>query len=118
MDCQRKLNFSAKIPGVIGVGVGEVGNVATDEGSSVGLVGIVLGVDEGSVGLVGSVLTVEGSSVGLVEDAAVEGPADVGMEVGVPMQELGDSMMEEEKFSFYVFLLLKLMAPHCTPNIV
>lgn len=52
-----------------------------------------------------------------MEDAAVEGPADVGIEVGVPMEEEGDSMIEEENFSFYVFILRKIMAPHSTPKI-
>ena len=48
-------------------------------------------------------LAVERSSVGPVEDAAVEGPADVGIEVGVPMEEPGDSMIEEENVSCCVY---------------
>ena len=97
-----KLQISARIPGVGGVADGKVVKVPPVEASSVGLVGIVL--------------PVEGTSVGPVEDASVEDPVEVGIEVGLPMEELGDSMIEEKNFSFHVFILWKIMARHSTPK--
>lgn len=56
----------------------------------VGLVGIVLPAEEGSVELVGSVLAIEGSSVGPVDEGSIVDPVEEGLEVGEPMEEVGD----------------------------
>lgn len=60
----------------------------------VGLIGIVLPAEEGSIELVGSVLAIEGSSVGPVDEGSIVDPVEEGLEVGEPMEEVGDSIIK------------------------